>query len=43
MYNEANLKTLPKLGALAAPAWEAFVKFDQAALADGDTPKGIGN
>jgi AhpD family alkylhydroperoxidase len=39
MYDEANLKKLPKLGALAAPAWDAFLKFDQAALADGAIPK----
>lgn len=39
MYDMANMKKLPILGAKAPKAWEAFVAFDQAALADGAIPK----
>jgi AhpD family alkylhydroperoxidase len=39
MYDMANMKKLPVLGAKAPKAWEAFVAFDQAALADGVIPK----
>jgi AhpD family alkylhydroperoxidase len=39
MYDMANIKKLPALGAKAANAWKAFVAFDQAALADGVVPK----
>jgi AhpD family alkylhydroperoxidase len=39
MYDMANLKKLPVLGAKAPKAWEAFVAFDKAALADGVIPK----
>jgi AhpD family alkylhydroperoxidase len=39
MYDMVNMKKLPALGAKAPKAWEAFVAFDQAALADGAIPK----
>jgi AhpD family alkylhydroperoxidase len=39
MYDMANIKKLPLLGAKAPDAWKAFVAFDQAALADGAIPK----
>lgn len=39
MYDMTNMKKLPVLGAKAPKAWEAFVAFDQAALADGAIPK----
>jgi len=39
MYNIDNIKKLPVLGAKAPNAWEAFIAFDKAALADGAVPK----
>ena len=39
MYDSSNLKKLPTLGAHAQAAWDAFVNFDKAALADGAIPK----
>ncbi|MFP1132859.1 carboxymuconolactone decarboxylase family protein [Asticcacaulis sp. W401b] len=39
MYDSSNMKKLPKLGADADAAWKAFLKFDEAALADGAIPK----
>jgi AhpD family alkylhydroperoxidase len=39
MYDKNNLKKLPTLGSHAQAAWDAFLKFDQAALAEGAIPK----
>jgi AhpD family alkylhydroperoxidase len=39
MYDMANMKKLPVMGAKAPGAWKAFLAFDQAALADGVIPK----
>jgi AhpD family alkylhydroperoxidase len=39
MYDPKNLLKLPKLGAGAPDAWEAFRAFDAAALADGAIPR----
>jgi AhpD family alkylhydroperoxidase len=39
MYDKNNLKKLPTLGSHAQAAWDAFLKFDQAALAEGTIPK----
>jgi len=39
MYDMNNMKKLPLLGSKAKPAWDAFVAFDRAALADGAIPK----
>jgi AhpD family alkylhydroperoxidase len=39
MYDMENIKKLKTLGAKAPDAWQAFVAFDQAALADGVVPK----
>jgi AhpD family alkylhydroperoxidase len=39
MYDMANMKKLPILGGKAPKAFEAFVAFDRAALADGVIPK----
>jgi len=39
MYDMQQIKKLPALGSKAKAAWEAFVAFDQAALADGAIPK----
>lgn len=39
MYDMANLKKLPQLGAAAPDAMAAFQAFDKAALADGAIPK----
>ena len=39
MYDMANMKKLPVLGEKAPAAWQAFVAFDKAALADGAIPK----
>jgi AhpD family alkylhydroperoxidase len=39
MYEATNIKKLPKLGSKASEAWQAFVAFDKAALADGAIPK----
>lgn len=39
MYETANIKKLPKLGSKASEAWQTFVAFDKAALADGAIPK----
>src|SRR3954453_10667995 len=35
MYDAANLKKLAKFGELAPAAWEGFLAFDKAAMADG--------
>ena len=39
MYDMISIKKLPKLGSRASKAWQAFVAFDKAALADGAIPK----
>lgn len=39
MYETANIKKLPKLGSKASEAWQTFLAFDKAALADGAIPK----
>lgn len=39
MYDMDNVKKLKKFGGLSPDAWNAFVAFDQAALADGAIPK----
>jgi AhpD family alkylhydroperoxidase len=38
MYDVANLGKLARLGELAPAAWEGFLAFDKAALADGAIP-----
>jgi AhpD family alkylhydroperoxidase len=38
VYDAANLGKLPRLGELAPSAWEGFLAFDKAALADGAIP-----
>jgi len=38
MYDPANIKKLKKLGELAPAAWEGFLAFDKAAMADGVIP-----
>lgn len=39
MYDLKNIKKLPKLGSKASEAWQTFLAFDKAALADGAIPK----
>jgi AhpD family alkylhydroperoxidase len=39
MYDNKNIKKLPKLGSKASEAWQTFLAFDKAALADGAIPK----
>jgi AhpD family alkylhydroperoxidase len=39
MYDMANMKKLPQLGALAKGAWDGFVAFDKAAMAEGAISK----
>ena len=39
MYDMANIKKLKLLGEYAPSAWEGFVAFDKAAMADGVVPK----
>src|SRR5438128_8215092 len=38
MYDVANLKKLAKFGELAPAAWEGFLAFDKATMADGAIP-----
>jgi AhpD family alkylhydroperoxidase len=38
MYDPANLKKLAKFGELAPAAWQGFLAFDRAAMADGAIP-----
>jgi AhpD family alkylhydroperoxidase len=38
MYEMGHIKKLKKYGELAPAAWQAFVAFDKAALADGAIP-----
>src|SRR4051794_26915627 len=38
MYDPANLKKMKKFGELAPAAWEGFLAFDKAAMADGAIP-----
>jgi alkylhydroperoxidase/carboxymuconolactone decarboxylase family protein YurZ len=38
MYDMSNLKKLKTLGELAPAAWEGFMAFDNAAMADGAIP-----
>jgi AhpD family alkylhydroperoxidase len=38
MYDMKNIQNLSTLGAKAPMAWQAFVAFDRAALADGVIP-----
>jgi AhpD family alkylhydroperoxidase len=39
MYDMGNMKKLKLLGEGAPAAWEGFVAFDKAAMADGVVPK----
>ncbi|MEP3226557.1 MAG: carboxymuconolactone decarboxylase family protein [Parasphingorhabdus sp.] len=39
MYDMKHITKLPVLGAQAPSAWETFMAFDEAALADGEIPK----
>ena len=39
MYETTNIKKLPKLGSRPSEAWQTFLAFDKAALADGAIPK----
>lgn len=39
MYDIKRIKKLPKLGSKASEAWQTFLAFDKAALADGAIPK----
>jgi AhpD family alkylhydroperoxidase len=38
MYDMNNIKKLKKFGELAPAAWEGFIAFDKAAMADGVIP-----
>jgi AhpD family alkylhydroperoxidase len=38
MYDMSNMKKLALLGELAPAAWEGFMAFDKAAMADGAIP-----
>ena len=38
MYDSANIKKMKKFGELAPAAWEGFLAFDKAAMADGAIP-----
>ncbi len=38
MYDLSHIKKLKKFGELAPAAWEGFVAFDKAAMADGAIP-----
>jgi AhpD family alkylhydroperoxidase len=38
MYDAANLKKIKKYGELAPAAWEGFLAFDKAVMADGAIP-----
>ncbi|APW61862.1 carboxymuconolactone decarboxylase family protein [Paludisphaera borealis] len=38
MYDMSNIKKLKKFGELAPAAWEGFIAFDKAAMADGAIP-----
>src|SRR5438105_4963755 len=38
MYDMANMRKLKKFGELAPAAWQGFVAFDKAAMADGALP-----
>jgi AhpD family alkylhydroperoxidase len=38
MYNMNNMKKLKKLGELAPAAWQGFLAFDKAVMADGAIP-----
>ncbi len=38
MYDMNNIKKLKKFGELAPAAWEGFLAFDKAAMADGAIP-----
>lgn len=38
MYDMNNMKKLKKFGELAPAAWEGFVAFDKAVMADGAIP-----
>ena len=38
MYDMANIRKLKKYGELAPAAWQGFVAFDKAAMADGAIP-----
>ena len=39
MYDMSNMKKMPIFGEKAPKAWQGFVAFDQAAMADGVIPK----
>lgn len=39
MYDIQSIKKLPKLGSKASEAWQTFLAFGKAALADGAIPK----
>src|SRR5437588_1852185 len=38
MYDMSNMKKLKKYGELAPAAWQGFLAFDKAAMADGAIP-----
>lgn len=38
MYDKDNIKKLKKFGELAPAAWESFLAFDKATMADGAIP-----
>src|SRR5215211_7035002 len=38
MYDMSNIKKLKKFGELAPAAWQGFLAFDKAAMADGAIP-----
>jgi len=38
MYDSANIKKMKKFGELAPAAWEGYLAFDRAAMADGAIP-----
>ena len=38
MYDMSNMKKLKKFGELAPAAWQGFLAFDKAAMADGVLP-----
>ncbi|GGF17037.1 alkyl hydroperoxide reductase AhpD [Aliidongia dinghuensis] len=39
MYDMSHIKKLPAMGGKAPAAWQGFLDFDKAALADGAIPK----
>jgi hypothetical protein len=41
MYDMNSMEKLAKLGSKTTEAWQAFLAFDKAALADGAIPKKV--